>query len=84
MNATLIREEFPGFPPHTSLYRLDVPLYGFDHLLVCATPEFGQTFIVGSDAEGGSEDPTMVAIYHSEYVPHETALAACGYEEVLP
>lgn len=83
MIATLIREDIGGLPPHTNLYRLDSPLYGYDYVGVCAFPGVDQTFIVGCNSEGLVEAPSMMGIYHSEYVPHETALAACGYEEVI-
>ena len=84
MKATLVIENAGGLPPGTNIYAIDRHLYGFDHLAVCAHQAYNQSFIVGCTAEGRVETEHMMGIYHSEYVPHATALAACGYEEVGP
>lgn len=83
MQATLLIENVGGMPPYTNVYQLDTPLYGFGHVAVCAFPndDVNQTFIVGCNSEGVVEAPTMRGIYHSKYVPHADALAACGYQE---
>lgn len=81
MIATLLIQGVDGMPPGTNLYQLDEPLYGYEFLDVCAYPAENQTFIVGCNSEGFVEEQSMMALYHSEHVPHETALAACGYEE---
>lgn len=84
MKATRIIRDVGAMPPHTNVYQLDEPLYEFDYLAVCAFLEVDQTFIVGCNSEGVVEEPTMMGIYHSGYTPHAEALAACGYEEVIP
>lgn len=81
MQAVLLIENVGAMPPYTNVYQLDTPLYGFNHVAVCAFVD-DQTFIVGCNSEGVVEEPTMQGIYHSEYVPHAEALAACGYQEV--
>jgi hypothetical protein len=82
MEAKLLVEDVGGMPPHTNLYQLNKSLYGFLFVNVCAFPEVNQTFVVGCNHEGVVEEPSMMGIYHSEYVPHGQALEACGYREV--